>query len=92
MINRLYGDYPDLTGVRRVLVIVLKNIGDVVLSSPVFGVLKHAMPECTVDAFVNSGTEDIFAGNPDIGRVLVLDRKALKKGAFSRLREEVRLA
>lgn len=85
-----YGDYPDLARVKRVLVVCLKNIGDVVLASPVFSALKGAVPGASVDALVNGGTEDVLVENPDIGEVIVLDRRALK-GVFSRLAAELRL-
>ena len=84
-----YGNYPDLTGVRRVLVVIFKNIGDVVLSSPVFSVLKKELPNVTIDAAVNSGTESVLMGNPDINRIHILDRDALKGNPLHRLVREV---
>jgi heptosyltransferase-3 len=39
-----YGDYPDLTKVRRVLVVKLRHHGDVLLSSALFNALKARMP------------------------------------------------
>lgn len=86
----VYGDYPDLSKVKKVLVIVLKNIGDVVLSSPVFSVLKRHIPGCEVDALVNGGTEEMLTLNPDIRTIHVLNRKGLK-GFIPRLKEEARL-
>ena len=40
-----YGDYPDLSAVRRVLVVKLRHHGDVLLSSALFSVLKERMPQ-----------------------------------------------
>ena len=84
-----YANYPDLTGVRRVLVIIFKNIGDVVLSSPVFSALKKELPKATIDAAVNSGTESVLMDNPDISRIHVLDRKAVEGPPLQRLAHEV---
>jgi heptosyltransferase-3 len=86
-----YGDYPDLSNVRKVLVIVFKNIGDVVLTSPVYTVLKRSLPGATVDALVNSGTEEVLMDNPYINHIHVLNREVLKKGLFSQVKEEFRL-
>ncbi len=47
-----YGDYPDLAGVKKILVIKLRQLGDVLLSGAVFGVLKGRLPEARVDAYV----------------------------------------
>ena len=84
-----YGNYPDLSGVRRVLVVIFKNIGDVVLSSPVFSVLKKELPNAVIDAAVNSGTETVLMGNPAINRIHVLDRAALKGNPLKRLVREL---
>ncbi|MBI4619623.1 MAG: putative lipopolysaccharide heptosyltransferase III [Desulfobacterales bacterium] len=86
-----YGGYPDLSKVKKILVINFKNIGDVILSSPVFSVLKKSIPGVLLDASVNSGTEEVLMGNPDINFIHVLSRKALEAGKISRLREEIRL-
>jgi heptosyltransferase-3 len=87
-----FDDYPDLAGVKKVLVVILKNIGDVLLSSPVFAALKEAMPGVEIDAYVNSGTEAMLEHNPNVGSVLVLKREALKGGfSLKRVGEELRL-
>jgi len=86
-----YVDYPDLSNVRKVLVVVFKNIGDVVLASSVFAVLKRFIPDATIDALVNSGTEEVLMGNPDINLIHVFNRDALKNGTLSKVKEEYRL-
>ncbi|HBG46964.1 MAG TPA: putative lipopolysaccharide heptosyltransferase III [Deltaproteobacteria bacterium] len=82
------GGYPDLTKVRRALVIVFKNIGDVLLTTPVFSALKRSIAGVEVDALVNRGTEEMLTFNPDVDRVLVYNRKTRGLG---RLKEELRL-
>lgn len=86
-----HGGYPEMAGVKKALVIIFKNIGDVVLSSPVFSTLARGVPGVTVDALVNSGTEDVLAGNPHIRRLMVLDRGARKRGVGARIAEERRV-
>ena len=88
---REYGNYPDLSGVRKVLVIIFKNIGDVVLSSPVYSILKKEMSKATIDVVVNSGTETVLMGNPDINKIHVLSRNSLQGGIVNRLRHELKL-
>ena len=55
----------------RVLVIVTRRIGDVLLTTPLIRSLKQAWPQATVDVLVLRGTEGVLAGNPDIGEVIV---------------------
>ncbi len=86
-----YGDYPDLSRVRKILVTIFKNIGDVVLASPVFSVLKNNFPEAEIDAVVNRGTEEVLMGNPYINHIHILNREAFKKGMIFQIKEEFRL-
>ena len=51
---------------RRVLVIVTRRIGDVLLATPVIRSLKHAWPDAAIDALVFSSTAGALAANPDI--------------------------
>ena len=68
-----YGNYPELTVVKRALVVALRNIGDVVLTTPVFRELKRALPTgASIDALVRSGTEDVLEGNPHIDEVITV--------------------
>jgi heptosyltransferase-3 len=55
-----------------ILVIVMRRIGDVLLSTPLIRSLRCAWPKASVDALVFEGTEGILAANPDIRRVLTV--------------------
>ena len=54
---------------RRVLVIVTRRIGDVLLATPVIHSLKLAWPGATIDALVFSSTFSVLAANPDITHI-----------------------
>ena len=54
---------------RRVLVIVTRRIGDVLLATPVIRSLKAAWPNATIDALVFSSTAGVLAANADIAQV-----------------------
>jgi heptosyltransferase-3 len=75
----------------NILVIKLRNIGDVLLTSPVFANLRVAYPGARICALVNSGTEEMLTGNPDIDRVIVYDRSVKKLSRLVRVREELKL-
>jgi heptosyltransferase III len=55
----------------RVLVIALRRLGDVLLTTPLMRSVKGAFPKASIDALVFAGTEGILSGNPDIARVLI---------------------
>jgi heptosyltransferase-3 len=76
--------------IRRVLVIKLRNHGDVLLTSPVFTVLKENLTHAEVDALVYADTSPMLKGNPAITRIHAVKRSA-KTGPVSALFAELRL-
>ncbi len=60
---------------RRVLVIVTRRIGDVLLATPVFRSLKRAWPGATIDALVFSSTAAVLSADPDINQVLAIPER-----------------
>jgi heptosyltransferase-3 len=54
----------------RVLVVILRRLGDVLLTTPLIRSLKRAYPQATIDALVFAGTEGVLAGNPDLAEVI----------------------
>ena len=76
--------------VSSILVFKQRNIGDVLLATPAIHALRNAWPSARIAVAVNSGTEAMVEGNPDIDRVIVFDRKARDAGGAGRWREEAR--
>ena len=65
----------ELPPAPRILVITLRRLGDVLLTTPLVRTLKHGWPGARVDMLVVRGTEGILAGNPDIERVIAISEK-----------------
>jgi heptosyltransferase-3 len=76
--------------VSSILVFKQRNIGDVLLATPAIHALRSAWPKARLAVAVNSGTEAMVTGNPDVDRVLVFDRSAREAGGIRRMREELR--
>ncbi len=57
---------------RRILVIVTRRIGDVLLATPLIHSLKQAWPDARIEALVFEGTQGVLAGNPDLAAVHVV--------------------
>jgi heptosyltransferase-3 len=60
----------------RILVVVLRRLGDVLLTTPLIRSLKQAFPNATIEALVFAGTEGILAGNPDLAGVITMSPDA----------------
>jgi len=84
-------DAIDLTGIKRALVIQLRHHGDVLLTSPVFTVLKNHAPSLEVDALVYAETRDMLDLHPAIAQVHVVERSWKDSAAPVRLVREWRL-
>jgi heptosyltransferase-3 len=60
----------------RILVVALRRLGDVLLTTPLIRSLKQAFPEAAIDALVFAGTQGILAGNPDLANVIAMPARA----------------
>lgn len=60
---------------KRILVVVLRRLGDVLLTTALIRALKSGIPNCSIDVLVFRGTEGMLAGNPDIARVIAIPER-----------------
>jgi heptosyltransferase-3 len=74
----------------RILVIKLKQPGDVLVSTPVLDALKEAWPGCHLTYLVPRGTEEMVAGHPGLDDLLVVDRRGETWGQALGLVRELR--
>jgi heptosyltransferase-3 len=59
----------------RILLIALRRLGDVLLTTPLLHSLRESVPHAQIDALVFRGSEGILAGNPDISNVRTIPEK-----------------
>jgi len=59
----------------RILIISLRRIGDLLLTTPVIRSVRHAWPEAEIDVLVFDGSAGIIAGNPDVDRILTMPQR-----------------
>ncbi len=86
-----YGNYPDLSSVKRVLVVKLRHLGDVLLTTPVFDALKRAMPDAKIDAYVYEDAKPMLEGHPAISSLIGYDRLIKKSSLRKRILYEISL-
>ena len=81
-------DAIDLSQLRRVLVIKLRHHGDVLLTSPVFSVLKNHAPHLEIDALVYQDTVEMLSLHPAIAEIHMVDRAWKRAGLLSQAQSE----
>lgn len=62
--------FKKLGRVRRILIVELKFIGDIIVATPSIKAVKQAFPSAKLDVLVPQGMEDVLYGNPNIYHVL----------------------
>ncbi len=63
----------DLSEIRKILIIRMRYIGDVILTTPLLKTLKTGLPGVQTHLLVNRGTEAVLESHPHTDRVLVFD-------------------
>jgi len=71
MMTRLFGArVRDGDNFQRILVIVTRQIGDVLLTTPLIRAARLRWPSARIDVLGFAGTLAILSGNPDIGELI----------------------
>lgn len=60
---------------KRLLIIKLRYIGDVILSTPLLPLLQKEYPGVEITFLVNKGTETVLRHNPFLRQIMVMPRK-----------------
>ncbi|PYT09579.1 MAG: hypothetical protein DMF49_01720 [Acidobacteria bacterium] len=66
-----------MNGARRILVIRLGAVGDVVRTMPALPLLRRHDPRASISWIVEEGPSALLAGHPDLHEVIVLPRRSL---------------
>jgi len=61
---------------KRILLIKLRAIGDVVLATPALAEARRAFPEAEIDFLTEPPSRQVLEGNKDVSEVLLHDRRA----------------
>jgi len=56
----------------RILVVALRRLGDVLLTTPLIRSLKRAWPQASIDVLVFADTVGILAGNQDVAAIVAM--------------------
>ena len=71
----------------RILVITLRRLGDVLLTTPLIRTLRRGFPPATLDVLVFRGSAPILDGNPDIDNVRTMPERPSAGETLALVRE-----
>lgn len=75
----------------KILLLKYRNIGDVLLITPLIENLKSYYSEAIIDVSVNKGTEEMLSLNPNINRIVIYDREDfLSLSKFNKIWREIK--
>ncbi|MDT7779298.1 MAG: heptosyltransferase [Acidobacteriota bacterium] len=66
----------DWSGVRRVLVVRLRSIGDTVLATPSLQALRRFLPDARIDVLLEDWVAPLLEGSRELDRVVTVRRKS----------------
>ncbi len=89
----MYGikDAIDFSQIKKILVIKLRHHGDVLLTSPIFQVIKNHHPHIQTDALVYQDTQEMLTLHPAINQIHTIDRNWKKLGVKQQFAAEYSL-
>lgn len=79
--NRLWArPLPPAEKVRRILVVRLDHIGDLLMTTPLLEALRHRFTGARIDVLVGSWGRQILEGNPNVDGILTYDAPWMCRG------------
>jgi heptosyltransferase-3 len=88
-VNNLASNIQGFKNIKKILVIKFRHIGDVLLTVPTIRALKETYPDASISVVVNSGTDEVLAGNPLIDELIIFDREIKNLPFFKRYIREI---
>ena len=79
----------DLSDLKRILLIRLRRIGDVVMTTPAVAVLKAQIPHASISYLIEEPYRELVESNPHLDEVIAVPRKQNTRD-FLRLAQNLR--
>lgn len=64
----------DKSQVRRILVITLSNVGDIILTTPAIRTIGREFPDARIDIMVGPNGKEIFEYDPKVSKLIIYDK------------------
>ncbi len=81
--------YQSFRGIKQILLIKLKHIGDVLLATPCIRSLHTAFPDVQISMLVNEECESVLKNHPLLKEILIFPRSTLSTCSLARVQGEI---
>jgi len=78
---------PDLSGIKKVILIRLRRIGDIVMTTPAITALRKGLPSAHISYVVEMPYRELIEGNPHLDKAIVLPRPLGTKNFWNTVRK-----
>jgi len=65
--------------IKKILVIRIDEIGDVLLTTPVFRALRRRFPKAEINVLIKKETKELLESNPNVDKLIICEQPWLKK-------------
>src|SRR5438876_9360090 len=86
--RRAAGVRPNVDPTKKILLIRLKSIGDIIFTLPAVHCLREALPDSRLSFLTSAENASVLEGFADIDAVLTLERSAYRRLAFKTICRE----
>lgn len=76
----------DPSQIKKILLIRLRRIGDVILTTPAVTVLREGFPQAFISYVVEKPYRELVEGNPNLDKIIVLEKKQSIRDFFKLIR------
>jgi predicted lipopolysaccharide heptosyltransferase III len=76
----------DPSGIKKILIIRLRRIGDIIMTTPAISALRKAFPDAFISYVVEKPYRELVEGHPELDKVIVLERKQGARDFFRLIR------
>ena len=76
----------QVTGKKKILIVNVNWIGDVIFSTPFIKTVRNAYPDAYTACLLHPRCVDVLKDNPGIDEIVIYDEEGIHKGLFGKLR------
>ena len=84
--NQIGQQRIDTSKIKKILLIRLRRIGDVIMTTPVVSALREGFPDAFISYIVEKPYRELVEGNPGLDKIFVLEKKQSLRDFFKLIR------